>query len=607
MSNASDFIIKKGILEKYTGSGGIVLIPESVTVICKDAFFQCSNITEVTFPESLTAIHDNSFSGCTNLQKLSIPDNVTSIGDYAFQGCSGMKEISLPEGLKTIGRQLFYGCSSLQTVFLPNSVRQIGNYAFANCSSLTEIRFSPILETIGVGAFKGCGSVEHIELPWGIDTVTDDVFCDCVNLSGIKIPRRLKYLSGKAFRGCTKLADTDGFVVIQQTVCGYAGSSKDLRVPQGVTQIGHKCFTDCEELTSVRIPQSLRIFSTYKSKDAFLEAIGIRTDTNKDVKVILPYSADSFSSMDLWMKDIAAMNWLQDETDYSQELIEEIKKYIGRTRDRMFVSIGDDNGGAVARLLTCGKIKPETLLEYIHKCNDGKHPGMVTVLMDYQQKHIPKEKQAELADKELGFVEKSTKDWAKIYRWTEEEGGITIVKYKGIDTRVEIPWNIEGIPVTKIGKNAFKGNINLEEIVLSPNVTVIMDSAFEGCEKLAHITWNENLVTIGKRAFYGCYQLTVIKLPASVTELGVNSFSAKFNFGDAPLMHLSEVYLPENIKVYKQFLGEFMDYSVAVHFLGKKTKITAKDFYGAEVRIHVLAGSKTEEYAKKAGIRYLTE
>ena len=90
-------------------------------------------------------------------------------------------------------------------------------------------------------------------------------------------------------------------------------------------------------------------------------------------------------------------------------------------------------------------------------------------------------------------------------------------------------------------------------------------------------------------------------------ELGVNSFSAKFNFDDTPLMHLSEVYLPESIKVYKQFLGEFMDYCVDVHFLGKKTKITAKDFFAATVKIFVPAGSKTEEYAKKAGLAYVAE
>ena len=38
MSNLSDFIIKNGVLKKYTGPGGDVVIPEGVTSIGKDAF-----------------------------------------------------------------------------------------------------------------------------------------------------------------------------------------------------------------------------------------------------------------------------------------------------------------------------------------------------------------------------------------------------------------------------------------------------------------------------------------------------------------------------------------------------------------------------------------
>lgn len=35
MSNANDFVIEQGVLTKYTGPGGDVVIPEGVTVIEK--------------------------------------------------------------------------------------------------------------------------------------------------------------------------------------------------------------------------------------------------------------------------------------------------------------------------------------------------------------------------------------------------------------------------------------------------------------------------------------------------------------------------------------------------------------------------------------------
>ena len=39
MSNASDFIIENGVLKKYVGPGGDVVIPEGVSSVGKKAFF----------------------------------------------------------------------------------------------------------------------------------------------------------------------------------------------------------------------------------------------------------------------------------------------------------------------------------------------------------------------------------------------------------------------------------------------------------------------------------------------------------------------------------------------------------------------------------------
>ena len=38
MSNASDFIIENGVLKKYVGPGGNVIIPDDVSVIGSEAF-----------------------------------------------------------------------------------------------------------------------------------------------------------------------------------------------------------------------------------------------------------------------------------------------------------------------------------------------------------------------------------------------------------------------------------------------------------------------------------------------------------------------------------------------------------------------------------------
>ena len=103
---SSDFTIESGVLKKYTGPGGDVVIPKGIKIIGKDAFHDCDSLLRVT-----------------------IPNNVTTIGDYAFDGCSNLKSIELSEGLISIGRFAFDHCSSLKSVKIPASVTSIDKWA----------------------------------------------------------------------------------------------------------------------------------------------------------------------------------------------------------------------------------------------------------------------------------------------------------------------------------------------------------------------------------------------------------------------------------------------------------------------------------------------
>lgn len=136
-STEADFVVEDGVLVKYTGQGGDVVVPEDVTRIHFCAFRDVKKPYRVTLPHGITTIERGTFRN-TDLRQITIPDSVTAIEEDAFKFCRKLKEVALPDSVATIGQEAFRYCDELTHVTIPQGA-SVGDGAFADCPNLTGV------------------------------------------------------------------------------------------------------------------------------------------------------------------------------------------------------------------------------------------------------------------------------------------------------------------------------------------------------------------------------------------------------------------------------------------------------------------------------------
>ena len=95
----------------------------------------------------------------------------------------------------------------------------------------------------------------------------------------------------------------------------------------------------------------------------------------------------------------------------------------------------------------------------------------------------------------------------------------TLVRYFGSDSKVDIPAELGGKPVTEIGEWAFAYCSSLTEVTIPKSVTSIRAFAFRSCSSLTKAIIPEGVTSIGESAFQSCGSLTEVTIPKSVTSI----------------------------------------------------------------------------------------
>lgn len=183
MIKTSDFRIENGVLTKYTGPGGDVVIPDGVTEISHWAFMDCQNLYTVIIPESVTSIGLSAFNSCINLNGVKLPEYVKEIGSWAFCGCSALTNVEIPDSVSNIGKRAFMNCPKLEISTFDGG-KYLGNknnpYLYlAEREGSVRCNIHPDTKIINSEAFKNCTAQDYVSIPENVIINSDAQVLSC--------------------------------------------------------------------------------------------------------------------------------------------------------------------------------------------------------------------------------------------------------------------------------------------------------------------------------------------------------------------------------------------------------------------------------------------
>ena len=274
------YVSAGGSLTHYYGNGGVVTIPEDLS-LKEIGNFAFSNFDYVAKTPEELAIDDREttkqwYIGEGTITKVVIPEGVEKIGAYAFANLTALEEVVLPSTLQAIEYGAFYGCSKLETITFSgennlqiinqsafeqcdlkgtvdlSAVCIVSNYAFAGNKNLKEVTTGDSLLSVGQYAFAGCEKLETMTITakkvkygsyayTGCDALKsfyvnaavlpEGMFYECKELKEVTIGADVNSIGAFAFRD-TKISK---FVVEKGNAAYQAGEEKYILSADGKT------------------------------------------------------------------------------------------------------------------------------------------------------------------------------------------------------------------------------------------------------------------------------------------------------------------------------------------------------------------------------------
>ena len=245
-----DFEIdSKGKLVRYKGSAKDVVIPDSVKVIGKEAFYR-SGVVKVKVPATVTEIEEQGFAYCRELAAVEFedaqtkPSKLAKVGESAFSRTGALKEIVLPRSVTHLGQEVFYD-SGIEKAALPVGLTEIPEMTFMKAGRLKDVTVSDNVTKIDYRAFAITHSLRSLKVV-GADGRVSTGF-----------PSKLKVLGRWAFwrSGIRQAVLPSGLEAIEESAFTRSALEK-LTLQEGLKSIGPGAFS-FSNLTELTIPDSV--------------------------------------------------------------------------------------------------------------------------------------------------------------------------------------------------------------------------------------------------------------------------------------------------------------------------------------------------------------
>ncbi|MDE5798056.1 MAG: leucine-rich repeat domain-containing protein [Treponemataceae bacterium] len=257
--------------------------------------------------------------------------------------------------------------------------------------------------------------------------------------------------------------DAGEWLIEGRTVLRYTGTGTDVKVPDGVTEIGRRAFASRTKVTHVTLPDSVAVIEDY----AFSGCTGL-ADVN------LPES-------------VAMIGW------YAFSGCKSLKSVAIPAK---VTSIGE------FAFWNCTSLESVTIPASVETIENYAFNGCSSLDTVTYQGTLAQWCALNGSDL-VSYAERVT------------IGGENL-KDK---TELVIPGGVESI-----GSGAFRGCGNLTSVTIPAGVKTIGDSAFYECGGLTEVTIPEGVTEIGQQAFSSCGKLTTVAIPVSVESIGYDAF-----------------------------------------------------------------------------------